>query len=266
MKFQWLLGAALAVAGSAAQAQVTYLTDFAKDNNIYTNLNEQYPNTGPGVPGSGVGTPNASYLFTPPAAGTGGSLRNDVNNGISFELTSDALGHDFRQIAGGPGVTLPVSIANAQSLYLLTGAYFGTSVNVTVAGTGGATESFNNIFIPDFNGGSINSVSGPVADQTVFQVYDVGAGGTGNSTNGSYNNYSLTEIGLTLGSQFAGQTLQSATITANGSTPLLLGATVVSSGTTGTVPEPASWALMLAGFGVVGGVMRRRATAVSIAA
>ncbi|MGL4541154.1 MAG: PEPxxWA-CTERM sorting domain-containing protein, partial [Polymorphobacter sp.] len=26
----------------------------------------------------------------------------------------------------------------------------------------------------------------------------------------------------------------------------------------GTVPEPASWALMLAGFGVVGGALRRR--------
>ena len=34
----------------------------------------------------------------------------------------------------------------------------------------------------------------------------------------------------------------------------------------GTVPEPASWALMLAGFGVVGGVMRRRETAISVAA
>jgi hypothetical protein len=34
----------------------------------------------------------------------------------------------------------------------------------------------------------------------------------------------------------------------------------------GTVPEPASWALMLAGFGVVGGVMRRRATTVRVAA
>ena len=29
-------------------------------------------------------------------------------------------------------------------------------------------------------------------------------------------------------------------------------------GTTGSVPEPASWALMLGGFGLVGGAMRRR--------
>jgi hypothetical protein len=240
------------------------VTDFVKDNNIYTNLNQAYPNTGPGVPGSEVGVPNASYFFTPPAAGSGGSLRNDVNNGIGFKLTSDAAGHDFRQIGAGSSVILPVSIANAQSVYLLTGAYFGTNIDVTVTGTGGATESFTEIGIPDFNGGTVNSVYGSVADQTVFQVHNVGAGGSGNSSNGAYNYYSLTEVGLTLGSQFAGQTLQSVTITADGSTPLLLGTTIVSGG--GTVPEPASWALMLAGFGIVGGVLRRRAGAVSVAA
>ncbi len=32
------------------------------------------------------------------------------------------------------------------------------------------------------------------------------------------------------------------------------------------VPEPASWAMMIAGFGLVGGAMRRRTTAVSYAA
>jgi Domain of unknown function (DUF4082)/PEP-CTERM motif len=35
---------------------------------------------------------------------------------------------------------------------------------------------------------------------------------------------------------------------------------------TGAVPEPASWALMLTGFGLVGGAMRRRVTKVSYAA
>jgi hypothetical protein len=32
-----------------------------------------------------------------------------------------------------------------------------------------------------------------------------------------------------------------------------------------TVPEPANWALMIAGFGMVGGTMRRRSTKVSFA-
>lgn len=62
---------------------------------------------------------------------------------------------------------------------------------------------------------------------------------------------------------------------------LLNGATVVASGTldasgagnratatfapAGAVPEPAAWALMIAGFGLAGGAMRRRATGVVFA-
>ena len=34
----------------------------------------------------------------------------------------------------------------------------------------------------------------------------------------------------------------------------------------GAIPEPASWAMLLAGFGAIGGVMRRRGTAVTVAA
>lgn len=41
------------------------------------------------------------------------------------------------------------------------------------------------------------------------------------------------------------------------------GGTAVFSYASGSVPEPASWALMLGGFGLVGGAMRRRKVAVS---
>jgi len=34
---------------------------------------------------------------------------------------------------------------------------------------------------------------------------------------------------------------------------------------TGAVPEPATWAMMIAGFGLVGGAMRRRSTKVAYA-
>jgi hypothetical protein len=37
------------------------------------------------------------------------------------------------------------------------------------------------------------------------------------------------------------------------------------SANTGAVPEPASWALMLGGFGLVGGAMRSRKAAVRFA-
>src|SRR5581483_7815048 len=63
-------------------------------------------------------------------------------------------------------------------------------------------------------------------DQTVFQVQDIGGGGSGNSSNGAFNTYGLVEQSFILGPQFAGQTLTSMTITANGSAPLLFGVTV----------------------------------------
>ena len=115
--------------------------------------------------------------------------------------------------------------------------------------------------MPDFNGGTINSVGGGVADQTVFRVLDTGAGGTGNSTTGSYNYYGLTEVGLTLSPAFATQTLTNATITSNGYETLLLSATATSTSSVGAVPEPAMWALMLIGFGLTGAAARRRAAA-----
>jgi hypothetical protein len=39
--------------------------------------------------------------------------------------------------------------------------------------------------------------------------------------------------------------------------------TILGGGKDGTVPEPASWALMVAGFGLVGGALRRRTVAIA---
>lgn len=245
-----------------ASAATTYVTGFDKTSNIYTNLMQQYPNTGPGTPGSRTGTANASYLFTPQATGEGHPENvNYADNGISYLLTSDAAGRDFAEVGtadfGVASLTLPIGVANASTLYLLAGAYNGSSFNITLNATGGVSRTFSDIALPDFNGGAINSVSGDVADQTVFRVYGQGAGGTGNSSNGAYNNYSLTQVGFTLGDAFKGRTLTSATITGNGYETLILGATVVSPDVS-AVPEPAGWAMMIGGFGIVGGSLRRR--------
>lgn len=43
------------------------------------------------------------------------------------------------------------------------------------------------------------------------------------------------------------------------------GFTVSFTGATAAVPEPSSWAMFIGGFGLVGGAMRRRRTAVSVA-
>lgn len=257
----------LVTAPAAAQTQ-TYITNFAKTSNIYTTLNQQYPNTGPGTPGERFGTPNSTNLFTPQATGQGNPNNlNYANNGISYLLASDAQGRDFAEVGsasfGLASLIVPINVADVTNFYLLASAYNGTSFNITFTGTGGYTRTFSNIALPDFNGGTINSVGGDVSDQTVFRVYGVGGGGTGNSSNGATNFYSLTQVGFDLGAALAGQTLTSATITGNGYETLILGATAVSPAATSGVPEPASWAMMIAGFGFVGAAMRTRRREVS---
>jgi len=255
------------MAGAANAQTTTAITNFTKTDNIYTNLNEQFPNTGPGVPGSSTGVPNSSFIFDP---STFNPLNpNDVNyvgaNGIDFDLTSNATGQDFAEVGsagfGVSSLTLPINVADATNVYILGAAFDGTSFNITLNGTNGVSETFSSIPLPDFNGGSINSVSPTVADQTVYTVTDVGAGGTGDSVTGDYNNYSLEEVGFTLDSAFSGQTLQSATITGNGYETLILGATVASSAVS-AAPEPAAWLLMITGVGGAGLLLRRaRSTA-----
>lgn len=230
---------------------LSYVTDFAKNNNIYANLNQQFPNTGPGVPGSGTGTPNASTIYAPSAAT--GAVGAAATNGASFELSSDANGYDFNNFIGAlPAVSIGVS--GVTTVYALVGAYDGQSFNVTFTAADGSTQSFTNVGVPDFNGGAtaLNACGTGYCEQTAFVVLDVGAGGTGNSSNGAYNNYDLTEVEFTLASSFAGQALSSASFSSNGFDTLLLGLTVAA------VPEPQPSALWLAGLGLLGGLARRR--------
>ena len=272
MRIVSLLAVAATVVATPVAAQTqTYISNFAKTSNIYTTLNQQYPNTGPGTPGQRFGTPNATNLFTPQATGVGNPNNlNYANNGISYLLASDATGRDFAEVGtadfGLSSLLLPIGVADVTNFYLLAGAYNGTTFNITFTGTGGYSRTFSNIALPDFNGGTINSVAGDVADQTVFRVYGVGGGGTGNSSNGSINFYSLTQVGFNLGTALAGQTLTSATITGNGYETLIFGATAVSPQAVAGVPEPASWAMLIVGFGLVGGAMRTRRRDVRFAA
>jgi uncharacterized delta-60 repeat protein len=213
----------------------TALTDFAKTDNVYTNLNEQFPHTGTGTPGSGVGTPGATFVFDPApsavaAAGyapgyVAGS--NAANNGITFTLTSDASGHDFDEINGGQTTTVPVNLTGVRTIYALMSAYDGQTFDATLTGADGTTATYSDVSLPDFNGGSVNTTGGNVADQTVFQVNDVGGGGTGNSTTGDTTNYGLTEVAFGVPADLSGQALASISFASHGYMTLLLAVTAV---------------------------------------
>ncbi|MFI5356033.1 MAG: PEP-CTERM sorting domain-containing protein [Opitutales bacterium] len=252
--------AVYAVLSCTTQAQFSFVTNFAKTNNIYTNLNEQFPHSGTGTPGSGVGTANASFLFDPTTYSSPNALAgaNTATNGATFQITSDASGHDFAEINSGQSLVIPVG-QQASSVYLLMSAYDGVTATVTFTGADNATETFSGVSLPDFNGGSpINTsamINGSTTynafDQTVFRVQDTGAGGSGNSTNGAFNTYNLVEPSFVLNPQLAGEQLTSISITSNGYMTLLLGVTVA------PVPEPATVAA-LAGAAVLGFALWRR--------
>jgi PEP-CTERM motif len=82
-------------------------------------------------------------------------------------------------------------------------------------------------------------------DMGVISLIDGGSGYAAwieISSTTPFSSLSFTEVGSNIQDQYWGNVLSAA------------------------VPEPASWALMIAGFGLVGGVMRRRAVQVSYAA
>lgn len=221
-----------------------FLTNFSKGGDIYTQLNQQYPNSGPGTPGANSGTANAGFFYnpltyTPPSLV---SSANKTTNGSNFLIASNSNGEDFEQINYGSPLLVPSFIPQPISISLLTAAYTGTNYNVTVTADGGATETFTNVTVPNFcSGGTLNNISSQngsssnnVFDQSVLEVQDVGGCGTGNSATGGNQGYFLYEQTFLL-TTLAGQNLTSVTVSNNtGNGLLLLGATangVVSSST-----------------------------------
>jgi hypothetical protein len=244
-----------------------YITDFAKDNNIYTNLNQQFPNSGPGTPGSGIGTANSSFLFNPTSVGsyapgyTPGSDLVSPANSVDFLLTSNAAGHDFEQIGSGgtSPLTVQVGLNGVSNVYLLMGAYDGAQFDITFNGTGGVTQTFDNIDLPDFNQGASIDISSPgnFYDQTVFRTVDVGAGGSGNSSYGDYGSYDLTQVTFNLDSALRGRELNSFTLSYGGYETLLLGVTANGTAPSG-VPDSASTLTLLGGALAGLAALRRR--------
>lgn len=145
-------------AAPAAHAGDTQITNFSKTNNIFTNLNQQFPNTGAGVPGSTTGVANASFLFNPATYTSLNAVAgaNQTTNGTTFLISSDASGRDFSEIGGTP-LTISTNLFGVTSVHTLTNSYFNAQETITFTGSGGASETFSGVQLHDFNARAVPS-------------------------------------------------------------------------------------------------------------
>lgn len=184
--------------------------------------------------------------------GTDSLGNSGTNYGVSFSSTSLAL---IDADAGGNG-----NFANEPSPNTI--LFFLDSSSATLNYAAGFTTGFS-FFYTSSTDATVNVWSGLNATGTLLGQITVSAqynvGCTGDPS-GSFCNWTAAGVsfsGTAMSIDFGGTADQTGydNITFGSATP----------GTTGGVPEPASWALMLSGFGLVGGSLRYRTRKVRFA-
>lgn len=152
--------------------------------------------------------------------------------------------------SGGPtSLTVAVSIYGASNAYTLINNFWGNPdvyQSVTFNATGGVSTTFDlygGVDVRDFLDNTfMNTINGTTTKQVL-----------------SSGPYRLDRQSYALPTAFLNQTLTSVVFNdfgVDGISRLTLTGLTIQTG----VPEPASWAMLIAGFGLVGGVLRRRAT------
>jgi hypothetical protein len=183
-------------------------------------------------------------------------------------------------IAGSAqAVTIPAGTASFAFLFnptvtlgASTGTYSGTGNIFTTSATGGYTGAngpgtTTGTFTFSDTVGSTLATSLPLFlnfGNYTFSASSIETIGYSSLNNGADNAISLYLLGTTIANGFAA-TAASVTLQLNntGGSAFSVGATL-SSPPTLSVPEPATWAMLLGGFGFVGAVMRTNRRKVSV--
>ena len=186
------------------------------------------------------------------------SLTGDPNN-VSIDNFSGG-GADFSQYflaLSDPNGTLPITLAVGDTVTATIAFSSAFSVPASLTRTN-VDFSLTGANFPDVDTGTSNG-----ALELDYQGVEVASGGSGTTTHGEIdsgpdlfppNNGPLTFDSATFSFTIASlgaDPQQTATVD---SAALFI--TLVNNDATGSVPEPAAWALMLVGFGGMGGVLR----------
>lgn len=151
-----------------------------------------------------------------------------------------------------PSITLTTVVEGTNQPNQTNVATF-TSIGGTTLNFAGYNASLSNISLI-LNGSSTNlfSASGLGSGLAFGSTSNVGSDGSLNFTGTGYFDSFFTALG-------AGNYTLGYTLTGNGGpNGLRITATNVTNVATGAVPEPATWAMMLLGFGGIGFAMRRK--------
>ena len=172
----------------------------------------------------------------------GYSVIDDFNSGVSSTLTSGVAGTDYviQSVNNGVGANIPTSSGN------------GTNY-LSVVGNGAVTLTFAApVKAFAFDWGSLDTYNHLTLAGVGFSAFTVSPGAypIGNTlANGAQSGVNTNGMLVVTGN--AGETFKSITLK-SGSNSFEVDNLAVG------VPEPATWALMIGGFGMAGGMLRRR--------
>lgn len=181
--------------------------------------------------------PHENVLLTP---GTGQSVFGETNHTHSdVTFMSLADGVDLGVFSNGQARVEAIDVPlDTLTFFLTDGGTFDT-VEFDLHKAANATGSVTVTFLGSFAGGSTS------------QTFDLGNG----------NNWFSAET--TGGDHISSVIFDTSGLGVDDLRQVRLGGILGADGSPGAVPEPASWALMLGGFGVVGGAMRHRRRAIA---
>jgi hypothetical protein len=181
----------------------------------------------------------------------------------------------FRALAGAACLAIVPAAADAAVLtktFAFQASDFapfpGSGVSPFAEVTGSVTVTWDNSVdvIDQFTGVTVNSLSIPYQPQLAFSyirsvdVLRVGAANQSSQMSGSSNDFTLSIGAASLANH---DSVYTAFSFANANVTNFFRANELRIADVTGVPEPASWALMIAGFGLAGAALRRRASQAS---